>query len=80
MQKNRENLINIISRCNSKEYKTKWIHEMVSLTDIECTESECDSCPILEDCLETCNTNITECISDCKIDDTERCGGCQYAK
>ena len=38
---NRENLINIIARCNSKQVRRQWIHEMVSLTDIECSESQC---------------------------------------
>ena len=30
MQNQRENLINIIARCNSKQVKRQWIHEMVS--------------------------------------------------
>lgn len=51
---NRENLINIIARCNSKQVRRNWIHEMVSLTDIECSESQCTGCPIEKDCIEVC--------------------------
>lgn len=45
MQNQRENLINIIARCNSKQVRKQWIHEMVSLTDIECAENQCTLCP-----------------------------------
>ena len=31
---------------------------MVSLTDIECSESQCTGCPIEKDCVEVCNTNF----------------------
>lgn len=58
MQNLRTNLINIIARCNSKEVRRQWIHEMVSLTDIECSESQCTGCPIEKDCVEVCNTNL----------------------
>lgn len=58
MQKLRTNLINIIARCNSQEVRRQWIHEMVSLTDIECSESQCTGCPIEKDCVEVCNTNF----------------------
>ena len=51
---NRENLINIIARCNSKQVRRNWIHQMVSLTDIECSESQCTGCPIEKDCIEVC--------------------------
>ena len=80
MQNQKQNLINIISRCNSKQVRQQWIHELVSKTNIECTENECDSCLILQDCLETYDINMEQCENDCKIDDAERCGGCQYAR
>ena len=57
MQNQRENLINIIARCNSKQVRQQWIHELVSLTDIECAENQCTGCPIETDCLEVCNVN-----------------------
>jgi hypothetical protein len=57
MQNQRENLINIIARCNSKQVKRQWIHEMVSLTDIECAENQCTGCSIESDCIEVCNIN-----------------------
>lgn len=46
----RENLINIISRCNNAAIKKQWILEM-SNNGIECPESACDSCAIQNDCL-----------------------------
>ena len=58
MQNLRTNLINIIARRNSQEVRRQWIHEMVSLTDIECSESQCTGCPIEKDCVEVCNTNF----------------------
>lgn len=69
----REKLINIISRCNDKAIKNKWILELIHETDIECMESECTDCLIVEDCMTIC-----DCITDCKIDDNERCGGCKH--
>ena len=54
MQNLRTNLINLIARCNSQEVTRNWIHEMVSLTDIECSESQCTGCHIGEDCVEVC--------------------------
>lgn len=49
MQKQRENLISIIDRCNCNKTKAKWIIEL-SHTEIECTESQCTSCLIAIDC------------------------------
>ena len=54
MQNLRPNLINLIARCNSQEVRRNWIHEMVSLTDIECSESQCTGCPIEKDCIAVC--------------------------
>lgn len=54
MQNLRTNLINLIARCNSQEVRRNWIHEMVSLTDIECSESQCTGCPIEKDCVAVC--------------------------
>lgn len=48
----REKLINIIARCNNKQIKHNWIKELAVKTDIECTESQCLNCPILDDCCE----------------------------
>lgn len=50
---NRENLINIINRCNNEAIKKQWILELASLTDVECSESQCQSCLIAKDCLDT---------------------------
>lgn len=48
---NRDNLIDIISRCNSTEIKKQWILDMANNSDIECSESQCDGCKIRTDCL-----------------------------
>lgn len=47
----REKLINIIARCNSQEVREKWIIQMATETDVECSESQCDGCIIQQDCL-----------------------------
>ena len=59
MQKLRTNLINIISKCNSQEVRRQWIHQMVSCTNIECSESQCTGCPIETDCLEVCQVEVS---------------------
>lgn len=59
MQNLRTNLINIIAKCNSLEVKRQWIHEMASLTDIECSESQCTGCPIYMDCIEVCEVEVS---------------------
>lgn len=50
MNDKKQNLIKLVSRCNSTEYKTKWLLEM-SNKGYECMESECTSCEIAETCL-----------------------------
>ncbi|MGL4878024.1 hypothetical protein [Paraclostridium dentum] len=50
---NKTNMINIIANCNDSAIKTKWIQELAHKTDIECMESECDSCLIAIECIET---------------------------
>lgn len=67
----RERLINLIHACNDKDAKRQWIIEL-SNSDIECSESQCDGCPIIEDCIET--------LESCDVYDNERCGGCSYGK
>lgn len=47
----KQNLINIISRCNSTEKKREWILDLANNSNVECSESECDGCPIRIDCL-----------------------------
>lgn len=59
MQNKKKDLINIIARCNSKQVRQQWIHELVSKTDIECAENECTGCLIEKDCLEVCNISTT---------------------
>lgn len=76
-QQERENLINIIARCNHKDTRLKWIEELSLTTDIECSESQCDNCIIAEECIEV-NEKITRCTSDCKIDNSKRCFGCNF--
>lgn len=47
----KQNLINIIARCNVQEIKDKWIIDLATKTDYECNESECLGCKIEKDCL-----------------------------
>ncbi len=75
----RERLINLIHACNDKAVKKQWIIEL-SNTDIECSESQCDSCPIAVECIDTLMKEDITCNSDCGIYDNERCGGCTYGK
>lgn len=56
----REKLIGIIARCNSKQVRQDWIREMILNTDIECSESQCTGCPIVEDCCEVNEKMINE--------------------
>lgn len=73
----RERLINLIHACNDERVRADWIIELSNMDDIECSESQCDSCPIAIDCLDVLQLN---CDSDCKVYDNERCGGCPYGK
>ena len=54
----KQNLINIIAKCNSQEIKDKWIIELATQTDYECSESECTSCIIQQDCLKVLQGGI----------------------
>lgn len=51
MNNQKQNLIDIISRCNSTELKRNWILDLANNSNIECSESECDGCKIRTDCL-----------------------------
>lgn len=77
MQNQRENLINIIARCNSKQIKQQWIQELSLATNIECAENQCDSCLIAQDCIEV-TSQFNSCLSDCKVSPEERCLGCNF--
>lgn len=60
----KQDLINIIHRCNSPETQEKWLLEM-SAKGYECMESECTSCIIAETCLKVFNNHFPtpECAS-----------------
>ena len=47
----REKLINIIAMCGNKDVRRNWIIEL-SESEIECTESQCEGCPIACECIE----------------------------
>ena len=66
----RQKLIKLIASCNNKEVRRKWIIEMSTMDEIECSEGQCTSCLIADECISTMeNTNyedIKEAIS-CQI-------------
>lgn len=49
----RDKLIKFIATCNCKEVRRKWIIEMSQMEEIECSESQCDSCLIASECIPT---------------------------
>lgn len=81
----RERLINLIHACNDKAVKKQWIIEL-SNTDIECSESQCDSCPIAVECIDILMPKelkeyvsyTPECI-ECRVMvcEAQLCTGCQ---
>lgn len=66
----RERLINLIHACNDKAVKKQWIIELSNMNNIECSESQCDSCPIAVDCISTLQDGY----------EYKECGGCIYGK
>ena len=46
----RQKLINTIASCNNKQVRRQWIIELSNMEDIECTESQCTSCIIADEC------------------------------
>lgn len=79
MKNLRERLIHTIARCGHKETRSKWIIEL-SKSDIECSESQCDGCPIVSECVETLDSYYTGavCLDNCNIDEEERCADCIF--
>ena len=52
LNKDRDKLIDIVARCSDKSMRMCWIIEMMTETDIECSESQCTGCPIAKECIE----------------------------
>lgn len=66
----RQKLIKLIASCNNKEVRRKWIIEMSTMNEIECSEGQCTSCLIADECISTMENinyeDIKEAIS-CQI-------------
>lgn len=49
----KQKLIKLIASCNNEQVRRNWIIEMSNMEDIECSEGECYSCLIANECIST---------------------------